>query len=218
MALPALRWLSIVLLAVGCAREGAGSGPTAPLAPNETPRAWNDRALQSLRIPGGAHCLSLLGQLGVPHEPLSPIRGMSTPVEVRGAIGGIRYTTGGEERLVCDCRLALALHWSAPVLSAWRVSEVEHYGAYSYRTTRKGRPSLHARGLALDAAAFKLGPHEHRVERDYARGWGTGCSPEAPALNQITCQLRDLGIFRELITPDHDRDHHDHIHLAILPL
>ena len=27
-----------------------------------------------------------------------------------------------------------------------------------------------------------------------------------------------LRLFRELITPDHDADHRDHVHLAIVPL
>jgi hypothetical protein len=171
-----------------------------------------------LRIPGGKRCLELLGQLGVQFKPLAQRGKMATPVEVRGEIGGIRYTSGGKRSLVCDCRLALALHWSAPVLNAWNISEVEHMGAYVNRTTRRGRPSLHALGLALDAAKFKSKHESHSVARDYVRGLGPACVDGAPTLNQMACQLRHLGLFRELITPDHDSDHHDHFHLAIVPL
>ena len=91
-------------------------------------------------------------------------------------------------------------------------------GAYSNRRTRQGRPSLHALGLALDAAKFKTAGVSHSVENDFVRGLGQSCVPDAPVLNQMACQLRRLGLFRELITPDHDADHHDHFHLAIVPL
>jgi hypothetical protein len=205
-------WVPLVLLGLfgpGCARDAAGP---------QTPGAYDSNALQSLRIPGGQRCLDLLDQLGVKYQRLSPRGRVATPVEVVGDIAGVRYVTEGRPSLVCDCRLALALHWSAPVLLAWNVSEIEHYGAYANRTTRQGRPSLHARGLALDAARFKFSSVSQSVSEDYARGWGPGCWPEAPALNQIVCRLRSLGLFRELITPDHNSDHHDHVHLAIVPL
>jgi hypothetical protein len=196
-------WLC--LLPVGCAREGI-------------PPAYDPSSVESLRIPGGKRCLELLGQLGVEFKPLAQRGRMATPVEIRGEIGGVRYTSGGKRSLVCDCRLALALHWSAPVLNAWNISEVEHMGAYVNRTTRRGRPSLHALGLALDAAKFKSKRGSHSVARDYVRGLGPTCVDDAPTLNQMACQLRHLGLFRELITPDHDSDHHDHFHLAIVPL
>jgi len=198
--------LSIAIWLSGCAHEGA------------TPDAYDASAVQSLRIPGGKRCLSLLKQLGVQYKRLSPRGHVATPVEVTGDIAGVRYTSGGKASLVCDCRLALALHWSAPVLTAWHVSEIEHYGAYSNRTTRRGRPSLHALGLAIDAARFKFSNSSQSVEDGFARGWGAGCWPDAPVLNRVVCQLRGLGLFRELITPDHDADHHDHVHLGIVPL
>jgi hypothetical protein len=199
----------------GCAREGA-------LSPSgqRVPGAYDPGARASLRIPGGARCLSLLDQLHVKYRRLTPRGNVETPVEVLGDIAGIKYTHEGRPSLICDCRLALALHWTAPVLTAWHISEIEHYGAYANRGTRRGGPSLHARGLALDAARFKFKStaQSQSVAKDYARGWGAGCWPEAPAINQVVCQLRGLKLFRELITPDHDSDHQDHVHLAIVPL
>ena len=195
-----------LLLASSCARIGG------------TPPAYDPSARESLRIPGGKRCLALLTRLGVKHRPL-PARGrMAVPVSVTGDIGGIIYTQGGKPSLICDCRLVLALHWAAPVLRAWHVSEVEHFGAYANRTTRRGRPSLHALGLALDAARFRFPDQNASVAKSYAQGLGGGCSPEAPALNRVVCELRALGLFRELITPDHDADHQDHVHLGIVPL
>lgn len=198
----------LCVLSLGCAPEGwLGHHP---------PSAYDHRATQSLRIPGGQRCLDLLNQLGVEHKRLSPRGSVDTPVDVVGDIGGIRYVSQGRASLVCDCRLALALHWSAPVLSAHGIQTVEHFGAYANRSTRRGRPSLHAMGLALDAAAFKFTSARQSVAEDYERG--AGCWSEAPAVNQVVCRLRSLGLFRELITPDHDADHDDHVHLAIAPL
>lgn len=201
-----LNALLALLLLGGCSR-----GP-------ELPSAYDASAVQSLRIPGGKRCLALLDQLGVSHRSLGPRAGMDTPVQITGAIAGVRYTHDGQSSMICDCRLALALEWSAPVFASFHVSEIEHYGAYSNRRTRLGRPSLHARGLALDAARFKFARSTESVAKDYARGLGAGCWSGAPELNQLVCQLRGLGLFRELITPDHDADHRDHVHLAIAPL
>jgi hypothetical protein len=199
-----MRWLLGLglFLALGCAHEG------------QVPAAWDASAVESLRIPGGKRCLSVLDRLGVKYKKLSPRGNVKTPVEIQSAIAGVSY----KPTLVCDCRLALALHWSAPVLEAWHISEVEHYGAFSNRTTRRGRPSLHARGLALDVARFKFPDARLDVASNYERGWGAGCGPNAPPVNRIVCQLRQLGLFRELITPDHDDDHQDHVHLGIPPL
>lgn len=191
-----------LLLSLGCAHEG------------RVPAAWDATAVQSLRIPGGKRCLAVLDQLGIEYEKLSPRGRVSTPVKIRSDIAGITF----KPQLVCDCRLALALHWSAPVLESWHIREVEHYGAYANRTTRSGRPSLHAQGLAVDIARFRFPDARLDVASNYERGWGAGCRPNAPPLNRVVCQLRELGLFRELITPDHDADHHDHVHLGILPL
>lgn len=192
------------LLSLGCALDGV-------------PPAYDPSSRESLRIAGGERCLEILSGLGVQYEHLGARGKASTLVNVRSDIGGVLYTTGGKRSLVCDCRLALALYWSAPVLSRWNISEVEHMGAYVDRRTRRGSPSLHALGLALDAATFKSEGNSHSVAHDYERGV-RGCSPQAPPLNQLACELRRLRLFRELITPDHDADHHDHFHLAILPL
>ena len=182
------------------------------------PEAWDARAVQSLRIPGGKRCLALLDRLGIEYRRLSPRGRVKTPVAITSAIGGVTYTQNGKPALTCDCRLALALHWAAPVLEAWHISQIEHYGAYSNRTTRSGRASRHADGLALDVARFKFPDSSLTVVDAFGRGWGAGCSDKAPAVNQVVCQLRELGLFRELITPDHDADHYNHVHLGIVPL
>lgn len=188
------------------------------LAPEPpTPPAWFGGPNQSLRIPGGEKCLGWLDTLGVEYRRLPPRPGVDTPVEVAGPIAGVRYVSQGEESVVADCRLVLALDWIGPSLRQLGVTEVRHSGAYVYRTTRSGRPSLHARGLAIDVHALNFHDKRAVVERDFARGLGDGCQPDAPELNRLTCTLRRLDLFQELITPDHDADHRDHVHLAISP-
>jgi hypothetical protein len=168
-----------------------------------------------LRLRGGDFCYSWLDALGIAHEPLGPLAEVSDPVRVLGPIGGVEYRSQGQAGFVADCRLVLALDWTSRVLSRHGVTRIEHSGAYSYRRTRSGRLSLHARGLAIDVHGFGFGAMTHWVERDFERGRGEGCSVDAAAVNRVTCDLRRLRLFRELITPDHDSDHHDHIHLGI---
>ena len=66
-------WLGLCfVLALGCAHEG------------QVPAAWDATAVESLRIPGGKRCLSVLDQLGVKYEKLSPRGRVKTPVAIHG--------------------------------------------------------------------------------------------------------------------------------------
>lgn len=172
---------------------------------------------RSLFIPGGAVCLEWLRRHQVQFRVLDAKRGMTTPVEIRGPIGGVTYLSPDNEPLVCDCRLAVALHWTAPHLKAFGITEVQHAGAYVYRTTRKGRLSLHALGLAIDVRDLRGQGRLWSVEKNYYTGLRNGCSPTSPELNRIACRLESLDLFKELLTPDYNYDHHDHFHLAIAP-
>jgi hypothetical protein len=170
-----------------------------------------------LRIPGGETCVGWLQDLGVPFTRLDSKPGVETPVEITGPIGGIRYVSEGKDSMVCDCRLALALDWSSRVLRPLGVTRIRHMGAYVNRRTRRGRPSLHARGLAIDVGAVRVGNQWLKVEDNFRRNTADTCDGNAPLLNSVSCKLRTLRLFRELITPDDDGDHHNHLHLA-LPL
>jgi hypothetical protein len=150
----------------------------------------------------------------VDFQPLDEIRGVETPIQVRGTIGGIRYHSGFGP-MVSDCRFALALATAGPELTALGVSEMHFSGAYSYRTSRVGRLSLHAYGLALDVHEIVVDGRRLSVERHFARG--IGCAV-GPALNRVACKLRELGLFRELLTPDYNADHNNHFHIGLAPL
>jgi hypothetical protein len=199
---------------------GAISKATPPPAAPPPPPAWYPQSSTPLApsIPGGASCLAQLDMLKVSYESTGPTRGVDTPVKARSPLGGVKWTTPGGGPLLADCRLVIALTKIAPELSALGVSEAIYSNAYSYRFTRHGRLSLHARGLAIDVHGVVVFGRRESVKNDFARGLGDGCQPASPVLNRVGCRLRALGLFRELITPDHDADHQDHLHLGIASL
>ncbi|HEX4477193.1 MAG TPA: extensin family protein [Polyangiaceae bacterium] len=213
----------------GCAREvfppSLPGSPTARdvelargSAPLPLPKRRGHRGLASLSIPDGEACLSWLSEHDVSYRTLSPRPGVDTPVAITGPLGGVRYESGGRTTLICDCRLAVTLDWLAPELRSFGITEVHHSGAYVYRTTRKGGPSLHALGLAIDVHQLRIDNRRFDVERDYARGTGKSCAEDSPTLNRLACELDRSGFFREVLTPDDDYDHRNHLHLAISPL
>lgn len=166
-------------------------------------------------IPGGEQCLGRLQEEGVRFEQLSAERGVDTPILVRGPIGGVAFWSVGGP-LVVDCRLGLALAHVAPEFAALGVTRARFSGAYVYRTSRQGRLSLHAYGLAIDIHEVVVDGHVFSVSKDFERG--QSCGENVPVLNRLGCRLRALGLFRELLTPDYNADHHDHIHLGLAPL
>ncbi len=205
--------VAAMLVCCGPQPYGANQPGASAVAP-----AYDASADQSLRLLGGDSCYTWLQWLGIPYERLPETAGMSDPIRVTGPIGGIEFLSAGQRGVTCDCRMALALDWSARALAPLGVTAIRHSGAYVYRTTRSGRPSLHARGLAIDVHGVQFGPHTHWVDKHFARGRTGHCDGSEPALNRVECQLRSLHLFRELITPDHNADHRDHLHLGISPL
>ena len=167
--------------------------------------------LSSAEIPSDDACLAELAKTKIVHHRLDEKRGVSTPVEVSGKIGGISF----ERSMVADCRFVLALHRIAPVLAELGVNTMRFSGAYTYRMSRVGRLSLHAHGLALDVHEVRFGSKWQSVEKDFARGLADGCASSSPALNQLACRLKATRLFKELLTPDYNADHANHLHLAI---
>ncbi|MDQ2644976.1 MAG: extensin family protein [Myxococcota bacterium] len=168
-------------------------------------------------LPGGQECLNRLSARGVQARPLDAKRGVDTPVVIHGPIGGVRFwSTAGP--MVLDCRLALALSEVAPDFSGLGIESVRFSGAYVYRTMRKGRLSLHAYGLAIDVHEVRTASGTQTVKRNFLRGTRESCDTDEPIPNQLACRLKRRGLFRELLTPDYNADHHDHLHLGIAPL
>jgi hypothetical protein len=199
-----------------------GISPELPaeLGPDFAPRPAPPApvALSSAAIPEGDRCLLLLMELGVEHRILDGKRGILTPVEIKGPIGGIDYTSPTGP-MVCDCRLAVALAWAGPELRRLSITRVHFSGAYSYRMSKVGRLSYHAYGLALDVHEVTVGLDTRlSVERDYRRGLADGCGESSPTLNELSCRLKRSGLFKELLTPDYNADHANHLHFGVAPL
>jgi hypothetical protein len=183
----------------------------------DVPRPRTRNELRSV-LPGSADCLTRLGGHGVRFRELERELGVHTPIAVEGPIAGVRYYTGGNGPLIADCRLVLALALVGNRLTAYGVSDVRFSGAYVYRLSAKRRVSLHAYGLAIDLHGFtRYGVH-YEVKQDFRRGLGTTLAADAPVANAIAAHFRHSGLFHEYLTPDHDADHHDHVHVGVSPL
>jgi hypothetical protein len=180
-------------------------GRPRPLAPE----------LIAAEFPGGDECLNELRGAGVAFTVVSDKRGVDTPIALEGPIGGVRYWTVGAGPMVSDCRLALALAKVAPELRSLGISAMRFSGAYSYRMAKVGRLSLHAYGLAIDVHEITADGKSYVVAHDFARGLPNGCVENAPVLNRLACRLSQLRLFQELLTPDSNADHRDHLHIAI---
>jgi hypothetical protein len=190
------------------------AAPGVPTYADGRPRPFAPELIAA-EIPSGDACLGELRTAGVPFQVVSEKRGVATPIAIEGPIGGVRYWTVGAGPMVSDCRLALALAKVAPELRGLGISAMRFSGAYSYRMARVGRLSLHAYGLALDVHEVTADGKSYVVARDFAKGLANGCAAEAPLLNRVACRLAQLRLFQELLTPDSNADHHDHLHIAI---
>jgi hypothetical protein len=93
------------------------------------------------------------------------------------------------------------------------VVRVRYSGAYVYKTAPSGRLSHHAYGVAIDLHDFETRHGRLTVKHDFRKG--AGCGRRVPRLNRLACDLRRQGIFEELLTPDFNRAHRDHLHLSI---
>jgi hypothetical protein len=190
------------------------AAPGVPTYPDGRPRPL-DPALIAAEFPAGDACVERLRDAGASFQPVSDKRGVDTPIAIDAPLGGVRYFTLGGGPMIADCRLALALVRVAPELRGLGISAIRFSGAYSYRMARVGRLSLHAYGLALDVHEVIAEGKSYVVARDFAKGLPNGCSSDAPLLNRLACHLAQLRVFQELLTPDSNADHHDHLHVAI---
>jgi hypothetical protein len=168
-------------------------------------------------IPAGEACLTELNERGIVWQARKAERGVTTPVLVKSTIGSVRFFSDVTP-FIADCRLVLALSELAPELEAQGVTQVRFSGAYVYRTRRSGTLSLHANGLAIDIHDVWFGSERLSVKKDFARGQGRECRPGMARLNVLACRVREARLFKELLTPDDNADHHDHFHFGVARL
>ena len=175
-------------------------------------------------------CLEVLRRHHVDYERRT-VEGIDVAVVVRGSIGGITVRPhNGRNRLhaLMDCRLVVALLAWAPVLRRAGVERIEHYSAYrpGARVASTRSPSGHSRGLAVDAALFHL---EDGTVLDVLTAWTERTRGEEPCaphpsepessrrLRSMVCAAVQADLFQVVITPHHDDDHQNHVHLEVVP-
>jgi len=166
-----------------------------------------------LPMPSGTSCLRELGERKVAHRVLPSLRGVDNPVEIHSPLGGVAYYATDGRALQMDCRLALVLDQLGPTMEQFGVTRIRYSGAYVYRTTRTGRLSHHAHGLAIDLHEFQTRSSTFSVKHDFKRN--VTCDRRAQKLNDLACALRRQPFFEEFLTPDYNADHYDHLHVSV---
>lgn len=168
-----------------------------------------------------AACLARLARAGVKHRILAEVKGVRTPVELRGdRLGGVRYQRGGNNtrRFIVDCRLAEALAVLGRDLRRAGVAGIYYSSTWRYTVVKgQGRLSGHAHGLALDVVAIEGGFGYASVVRHFEKG-RSGCgararTPRGQAFGALLCALARRRAFGTVFTPDSDAMHRDHLHI-----
>jgi hypothetical protein len=166
-----------------------------------------------------ARCLAELDRLGVRYQVEAQPAKIPAACRVENPVEVTAATIPWSRPAVASCAFVVefdrfereALRPLAMRYFGRDVKTIVHFGAYSCRTTRTGRESEHARGLAMDVAGFELADgHEVLVKDDWSKRDARGRFLHAVAAE--ACRY-----FNEVLTPDSDRDHYNHIHLDLGP-
>ena len=162
-------------------------------------------------------CLAELDRAGVQYQVEPQSASTSPACHVQNPIRISAATVPFSRPTVAACQFALKFdQFEREVIRplATRsfgrdLKTVVDFGAYSCRSTRAGRESEHAHGLAMDIAGFELSDgtmisvKEEWTKRGKARDFLHAVATQA-------CRY-----FNEVLDPDSDRDHADHIHLDL---
>jgi hypothetical protein len=162
-------------------------------------------------------CLAEMDRLGVQYqvEPMAASAGhaclVQNPVRVYAA------TIPFSRPTVASCNFVLkfdkfereVIRPLAKRTFGHDLKTIVHFGAYNCRTTRAGRESEHAHGTAMDVAGFELTDGTMiSVKQDWGKRGKARDFLRAVA-------TKACGYFNEVLDPDSDRDHVDHIHLDL---
>jgi hypothetical protein len=183
-----------------------------------------------------AECTAQLDARQIAYDA-EPSRGVLAAVRLRGPLHGVTFhadepaakrATSPYE--IADCRLVLALDDFAQILASHGIVDVRHYSIYrpppkSWADDKIG--IQHHGALAIDAAAFTTADGTSLVvDRDFHGAIGAKtCGPDAhprPAtaaateLRAILCETVAAHLFNVILTPNHNRPHHNHFHLEVM--
>ncbi|MCB9754331.1 MAG: hypothetical protein H6713_30685 [Myxococcales bacterium] len=169
---------------------------------------------------------------------------VAIPVRLRGPIAGVEFVIPWSDdpetdhHAIWDCRLVAAMLPLASWLRGHGFTEVQYFSALRRgRITRAKPRSRHNVGLAIDILGFKRGPGQplYKVEEHYPRRTLRSCpsptrgdtrhrapgdeplpgAPPGDVYLGLVCHAYRFGLVHTLLTPDHDRDHHNHLHLDL---
>ena len=166
---------------------------------------------------GDEQCLAELNRLGVQYqvEPQSASTARSCRVE--NPIRVYAATIPFSRPTVASCAFVLEFDkFEREVIRPLAKREfghdlktIVHFGAYNCRTTDKGKESAHASGMAMDVAGFELTDGTMiSVKQDWNKR-----GRERDFLHAVASQA--CHYFNEVLDPDSDRDHVDHIHVDL---
>ena len=156
--------------------------------------------------------------------------GVEAPVRISGSLAGvtINLPRGGGARDVLDCRLVVGILSFARALADVGIVAMDTYSLYrpGARVARTGRPSGHARGMAIDIGRFHLANGDiidvETSWNDRRRGVspceGTdGDSANLRILRRLVCGSAEDQTFQIVLTPHFDNAHRNHVHLELRP-
>jgi hypothetical protein len=170
--------------------------------------------------PEAAQCLAHLDAAGVRYERVDvPVETASCAIDtpVRVTLAAVAWNQPGLVSCAFAARLdAFTRDVVEPAARARfgeGVRRIRHLGTYSCRRENggNGRWSQHAKGNAIDIAGFEL---ESGTVVLVASDW-RGSGPKRVFLHDIAHAACHR--FSAVLTPDNDREHHDHIHLDAGP-
>ena len=180
-------------------------------------------------------CLAELKKRNVAFDPAAETKGVDAPVRITGPMHGVKFVQVNHtheqslkaETSILDCRLALALDDFSVRLASRGVTEVGYISAYRKDTGAKVAPGeRHPAGMAIDVAYLRQNGKELQVEREFHGRVGArtcGTKAEAPKaktkgaleLRSIVCEAGRDRVFNLVLTPNYNRDHHNHIHFEV---
>ncbi len=187
----------------------AGCGGSASRAPSVSP--YNTASLVG-------QCFGALSQRQVDYTRIEDFGsrngcGIAQAIELHASTASLNQTA------TLGCPLAMALndferHVLQPAAQLYfgqHVARIHHFGAYACRgrSSNAGRLSEHAKGRAIDIAAFELADGTVVRIKDHWHGAGD----RSRFLHDVSRGA--CNVFQVVLSPNHDRDHHDHLHFDI---
>ncbi len=180
-------------------------------------------------------CLRDLRAKNAEFEQAGTTLDVANPVLIKGRLGALSLEPRGKREALMDCALARALLDAGPIFEAEGLTRLGFSAAYDHRSRRDStRLSGHAFGRAIDVHVFDGSSGRHDVKNDFEAGVGNwlGIVPGPGAreecigmpttergrrLRTLVCRLKLETELRIIVTPDDNRDHHDHVHLEYAP-